>query len=457
MLARGLQYLWLMQPQDTQNMRLAAENDAPSQRSAGIRDTSATDVVVEPPSKRNRYYWIGGGAGALILLMVLVYPVFNRWLQAEVTVPLERLRIATVERGDFVRDVGVQGTVVAAISPTLFSPAQGTVTLLVQAGDTVEAGDVLATVESPNLTSQLQQEQATLQSVKTEIDRQRIELKRRRLENQQTIDLARVKITAAEREQRRAAAAHEARAISLQDYEKANDDVDTARLEFTHAQQNAELEIEVMDFELRTDELAVDRQELLVGNLQRRVDELSIKSPVTGMVGSLMIDQKSAVAENQPLLTVVDLSAFEVEMRVPESYGDDLKLGMAAEISYGGRSFEAVVTAVSPEVRNNQVTGRVRFAAEPPAGLRQNQRVSVRIVLEASEDVLMVQRGPFLDSGGGRVAYVLNDGLAERRAIQVGASSISSLEIVSGLEEGEQIVISSIGQFNGANTVYVTD
>jgi HlyD family secretion protein len=51
----------------------------------------------------------------------------------------------------------------------------------------------------------------------------------------------------------------------------------------------------------------------------------------------------------------------------------------------------------------------------------------------------------------------LNDGLAERRAIQVGASSISSLEIVSGLEEGEQIVISSIGQFNGANTVYVTD
>ncbi len=438
-------------------MRLASENEAPRQRSAGIRDTSATDIAVEPPSKLKRYYWIGGGAGALVLLMVLVYPVFDRWLQADVTVPLERLRIATVERGDFVRDVGVQGTVVAAISPTLFSPAQGNVTILIQAGDTVDAGDVLATVESPDLTSQLQQEQATLQSVQTETDRQRIELKRRRLENQQTIDLARVKITAAEREQRRAAAAHEARAISVQDYEKANDDVDTARLEFTHAQQNAELEIEVMDFELRTDELAVERQEFLVNNLQRRVDDLSIKSPVTGMVGSLMVDQKSAVTENQPLLTVVDLSAFEVEMRVPESYGDDLTLGMAAEISYSGRSFEGVVTAVSPEVRNNQVTGRVRFAAEPPAGLRQNQRVSVRIVLEASEDVLMVQRGPFLDSGGGRVAYVLNDGLAERRAIQIGASSISSLEIVSGLEEGEQIVISSISQFNGANTVYVTD
>ena len=438
-------------------MQLATDNNAPRQRSAGIRDTSATDVVVEPPSKRKRLYWLGGGAVALVLLMMLVYPVFNRWLQAEVTVPLERLRIATVERGDFVRDVGVQGTIVAAVSPTLFSPAQGNVTLMIQAGDTVEAGDVLATVDSPNLTSQLQQEQATLQSVQTEFDRQGIEFKRLQLENQQTIDLARVKITAAEREQRRAAAAHEAKAISVQDYEKANDDVDTARLEFEHAQQNADLEIEVMDFELRTDELAVDRQKLVVDNLQRRVDELDIKSPVTGMVGNLMIDQKSAVIENQPLLTVVDLSAFEVEMQVPESYGDDLKLGMAAEISYSGRSFEGVVTAVSPEVRNNQVTGRIRFANEPPAGLRQNQRVSVRIVLEASNDVLMVQRGPFLDTGGGRIAYVVNDGIAERRAIQIGASSINSLEVVSGLEEGEQIVISSVSQFNGVNTVYISD
>ncbi len=438
-------------------MQLATDNNAPRQRSAGIRDTSATDVVVEPPSKRKRLYWLGGGAAALVLLMMLVYPVFNRWLQAEVTVPLERLRIATVERGDFVRDVGVQGTIVAAVSPTLYSPAQGTVTLMIQAGDTVAAGDVLATVDSPNLTSQLQQEQATLQSVQTEFDRQGIEFKRLQLENQQTIDLARVKITAAEREQRRAAAAHEAKAISVQDYEKANDDVDTARLEFDHAQQNADLEIEVMDFELRTDELAVDRQKLLVNNLQRRVDELDIKSPVTGMVGNLMIDQKSAVIENQPLLTVVDLSAFEVEMQVPESYGDDLKLGMTAEISYSGRSFEGIVTAVSPEVRNNQVTGRIRFANAPPAGLRQNQRVSVRIVLEASNDVLMVQRGPFLDTGGGRVAYVVNDGIAERRAIQIGASSINSLEVVSGLEEGEQIVISSLGQFNGVNTVYISD
>ena len=438
-------------------MRLAPVDESTPKPAIGIRDTSATDVAIEPANARKRWLWVGVIAIAAVAIAMLSYPLFKRWAQAEISVPRERLRLAVVERGDFVRDVGAQGTIVAAVSPTLFASAQGTVTLAIQAGDSVEEGDVLATIESPELRNQLLQEQAALQGLETEFERQQIEFKRQQLENQQTIDLANVKIIAAERELRRAEASREAQVISEQDYDKAVDDVNTARLEYAHAQQNGGLEKEVMDFELKSDRLAIDRQNLLVANLQRQVDELSINSPVTGMVGNLMIEQKAAVADNQPLLTVVDLSAFEVEILVPESYGDDLSLGMDAEITYGGRSFPGIVTAVSPEVRNNQVTGRVRFANAPPTGLRQNQRVSVRIVLEASNDVLMVQRGPFLDTGGGRIAYIVNDGLAERRTITVGASSINSIQIVDGLNEGDTIVISSVSPFDGAGTVYVTD
>lgn len=442
----------------TITLHIATTKDSPRRRGPGIRDTAETDIAIERPDRRKRIYWtVAALAIALIGASAVLYPVISRWTQAEVSVPLERLRLGVVTRGDFVRDVGVQGTVVAAVSPTLFAAAEGTVTLEIKAGDSVTAGEVLARIESPDLMNRLLQEEAALQGLETELARQRIEFKRQQLENQQTIDLARVTITAAERELRRAETARLTEIISLQDYEKAVDDVDTARLKFAHAQQNGDLEKEVMTFELKTDQLTIDRQQLLVENLRRQVVDLSVESPVTGMIGNLLVNQKAAVVANQPLLIVVDLSAFEVEMRVPEIYGDDLRIGMDAEVTYGGRSFPGVVTAISPEVQNNQVTGRVRFTNDPPAGLRQNQRVSVRIVLEASRDVLMVPRGPFLDTGGGRVAYVLHDGLAERRAIQVGASSIESLQIISGLQEGEQIIISSISQFDGANTVYVTD
>jgi len=81
-----------------------------------IRDTSAQDIAVDPApaQKRRRYKMIGIGAGVLLLLIVIAFVVRN-WLAAEISVPIERVRIAEVTRGPFVRDISSQGTVVAAV------------------------------------------------------------------------------------------------------------------------------------------------------------------------------------------------------------------------------------------------------------------------------------------------------------------------------------------------------
>jgi HlyD family secretion protein len=178
---------------------------------------------------------------------------------------------------------------------------------------------------------------------------------------------------------------------------------------------------------------------------------------VTGIVGNLQVNQKAAVTRDQPVMTVVDLTAFEVEAEVPESYADDLGLQMPAEIRVANAAHAAVLVAVSPEIVEGQVTTRLRFAAAPPAGLRQNQRLTTRILLEQKNNVLTIERGQFLDSGAGRVAYVLVDGIAHRTPIEIGARSLSAVEVLSGLKEGDVIVTSSIESFERADTVFVTD
>ena len=95
---------------------------------------------------------------------------------------------------------------------------------------------------------------------------------------------------------------------------------------------------------------------------------------------------------NQAILTIVDLSAFEVEFEVPENYATLLAPGTHAEILYEGRTYAGKVTVVSPEVRDSQVRGTVAFDGETPPGLRQNQRVSVRMVLEQKNGVLKTAR-----------------------------------------------------------------
>ena len=88
-----------------------------------IADTSAQDVQLAPRSKRTRNL-IGGGSILLLLVALWVaIPALNRWSSTSASVPYDRLRIAEVVRADLVRDVSVQGRVVAAVSPTLYAPA----------------------------------------------------------------------------------------------------------------------------------------------------------------------------------------------------------------------------------------------------------------------------------------------------------------------------------------------
>jgi HlyD family secretion protein len=423
-----------------------------------IADTSAQDVAVQESPKTRKRVLAAVGILGLVLIIVWLTPSLQRWASSSISVSKERLRLANVQRTDLVRDVSVQGRVVASISPSLFAPAVGTITLLVEAGAEVKEGQSLARLDSPELQNLLQQEQSTLDSLSVEFERQGIETKQKALDNRKNIDLTKVTLTAAGRERRRAESGYNIEAISEIDFEKTKDDLETATLAYEHAVSDAKLDDERLVFELKTRELQVTRQSMLVKDVLRQVDELDMRSPVNGIVGNLMVDQKAAVSRNQVVMAVVDLSAFEIEAQVPESYADDLGLGMDAEVLIGNQKYPAVLVSVSPEIIQNQVTTRIRFKQDMPPGLRQNQRLTTRILMEEKKNVLTLQRGQFLDSGGSRIAYVLDsDNVAHRRSIEIGARSLATVEIVDGLKEGETVVISSIDQFRSAETVLVTD
>jgi HlyD family secretion protein len=408
-----------------------------------FRGTESQDVAVEARPDRKRIIRIGIAAGGVLLVIVFAL-LFRGWSASGNTIPRERLRIATVVEGPFVRDVSAQGTVVAAVSPTLFAVAPGSISYLVHAGDTVTAGQELATLVSPTLDNEYQREHATLESLNTALQRQGIEIRRQNLRNQEQGDLADVQIRAAERELQRAQAAWDSGAISERDLRRAQDERESARLSFEHARQTADLERESLNLDMRSRRLDRDRQALVVSNLKRRVDELTVRSPVNGMVANLAAAEKANVAENAALLTVVDLSAFEVEFQVADVYARDIKAGMEAEISLDGTQRAGLVTAISPEVRSGQVTGRVKFAGEQPPGLRQSQRGSVLIVIEQRAKAVKFERSSDIVSGT-RAVYVVDGDTAVLTPVELGAASVGEIEVLKGLTPGQEVVISGTG------------
>ncbi len=422
-----------------------------------MRTTSGQDTPIEAESVRwyrQRKIQIAASAG--VLLVAVGAWLITQWGDLKSLVSAERLRVVTVTQGPFIRDVAAQGTVIAAVNPTLFATAPGTVSYLVRAGDTVTKGQSLATLESPALRNEYDRERATLDSLTAALARQEIEIRRQILQGRQHADLAKVSIQAAEREKGRAQSAWDERVISERDYRRAVDDLETARLNYDHASATADLERDSLALEVRTKRLERDRQRLTVENLERRVAELTVRSPVDGMVANLAQPEKSRVAESAPLVTVVDLTAFEIEFQVAETYAGDIKPGMTADITLDGRKHAGTVTAISPEVRQSQVTGRVKFSQAQPPGLRQNQRASVRIVLDERDNVLRFERGSFVDDAT-RSLFVIRDDHAVRVPVELGASSVAEVEVLRGLAAGDRVIVSDMRDFDGTDEITVTN
>ena len=306
-----------------------------------IPDTSAQDSLVVVP-KNNKKWFVRALIGVFItcICYFFVFPALVGWSGGQSAISIDKLRIAKVMKGDFIRDLAIQGKVIAARRPVLYSPAQGSVTYLVDAGDSVMLNQVVARIESPELQSLFEQETTKMSRLKnTAIPR-----KNSSQTNSITARKSHWPSSCCLKMQRseRCVVSDEAiknQVISDIDYQKAKDDLENAEREYNHVNKEVALLKESQAFEIQTYELEFNAQKVKVTELQRQVTGLEIRSPVVGVVGNLNFEQKNTVSKNQPLMSVVDLSEYELEVQIPETYADDLAIGLQAEITFNDNSF----------------------------------------------------------------------------------------------------------------------
>src|SRR5688572_19401483 len=290
-----------------------------------ITGTSAMDKPVARPSRPSRFHIVLlAGAGLLLVGMAVSLPAILRWARADRAVDASRINFGTVRRGDLDRDVSAQGRILAALHPTLFSPVAGIVTLSVKAGTEVRKGQLLARIDSPELMSRRVQERSTLQGLQSDLGRQEIATRQAAQRARQQADILAMRLAASERAMTRAEELTAQGLINRVDFERAKDDLSLARLELESARQAAQFERESLTFEVENRRLSVARQQSVVTETERQVRLLEIAAPFDGMVATVNVQDRDAVAASAPVMTVVNLSAFEVEFDVAENYASDL-------------------------------------------------------------------------------------------------------------------------------------
>ena len=422
-----------------------------------IADTQSQDEII-PATQKNKPKKL-----ILILLVILgllyvAFPTINQWYSSTPNVDSDSLAIATVVRGELVRDVAVSGKAVSANAPQLYNTEAGKITLLAKPGETVKQNQIVARLVSPELEALIKQQESTLEQLSINSNRGILEDKVAQLDLESNMNTAQSALNVAKREKQRAEISFSKQIISEIDWMKSQDSLADATLFFQHAKKRVDLAKERLEFERKNRDFLVKKQQLILNELVRRHEALEIKAPLSGVIGNWLVAQKNTVAANTAIMTIVDLSEYEAELAVPEFYADDLGLGLTVAMQISGVEVTGEIIAISPEIKSNQVIVRAKLTSKTDMQLRQNQRINARIEFDKKSNVLMIKRGAFIGSFAGLFAFKLtDDNSAQKVSITTGTNNVEFIELTSGVSAGDKIIISDYQEFASALQIRIND
>jgi HlyD family secretion protein len=422
-----------------------------------IADTQSQDETILV-AKKNVHKKLILALLVILTLLYVAFPTFSQWYSSIPSVDSDSLTIASVIRGDLVRDVAVSGKAIAANAPQLYNTQEGQITLLAKPGETVTQNQIVARLVSPELEALIKQQESTLEQLSINSNRGILDDKVAQLDLESNMNTAQSALNVAKREKQRAEISFKKQIISEIDWMKSQDTLADATLFFEHAKKRVDLAKERLEFERKNRDFLVKKQQLILNELVRRHQALEIMAPLNGVVGNWLVAQKNTIAANTAIMTIVDLSEYEAELSVPEFYADDLGLGLTVAMQISGQQISGEIIAISPEIKANQVKVRAKLTSPIVIQLRQNQRINARIEFEKKSNVLMIKRGAFIGSLAGKFAFKkLNDNSAKKMAITTGATSVEYVELTSGVNKNDQIIISDYLDFAQAEQIIITD
>jgi len=417
-----------------------------------IRDTK--------PAKRKRTAWIVGGVVGLVLLAVAVASL-------PTAVPAVDRAVAwtdTVEFGTMVRQIRGPGTLVPEQARLITAVTNGRVEeIALLPGASVEEGDVILRMSNPDVDVQLLQTQTQLSQAQSTLLQLRTSLRTQELQQRQALAQIRAQESQARREYE----------TNQRLFDTNPDLVARAELERTREAWEAlvaqvELEEERLEVTISTQQDQVDSQQLQIDRLEAQVTfnrdrlaSLTVRAPSSGLLAPLAtpLQEGQYVTSGQEIARIVVPDRLKAEIRITQTQVQEIALGQRALVDTRSDTIEGRVTRIDPAVRGGTVTIDVTLEGPLPPSARADLSVDGNVIIEQLDSIVHVGR-PNFGQANQRISLfrVTEDGnYAERITVELGATSVNDIEVRSGLQPGDVVILSDMSQWDGFDRVRLRD
>ena len=338
--------------------------------------------------------------------------------------------------------------------------------LPVNIGSVVRKGQLIAELDDRDTRSQLDQAAANLAAARARLQQARTTVGTVPLEVAAQIQQAKAAVEQAEANRVNAKAKYDRMQHLLAEDFVAQQDVDNARTEYEvavsqvrHAQAvldaaNANAsQTQLSQQDVAQTEAAVHQAQAALRYAETQLSYTRIVSPIDGVIASVSTQEGETIAAGltaPTFVTIIDLSRLQVDALVDETDIGRVEVGQSATFtvdSYPDEEFEGTVTAIYPKaiIDQNVVNYDVVVTIANPRGLlRPDMTANVTIAVATREDVLAVPNKAIRREDGAKVVYVMQDGSLERRAVKTGWKDSDYTEILSGLKEGESVLLGDV-------------
>lgn len=191
--------------------------------------------------------------------------------------------------------------------------------------------------------------------------------------------------------------------------------------------------------------------------IHSNIERMMVRAPVTGMLSSFDPVIGESFSSNQTIAKIDLLAGYKIKGLVDEFYLSTVKAGQAARFSFNGQLIELKVKKVLPEVLSGRFEIDLVFVEATPESITTGQSLQVRLELSAASQAILLPRGNFFHSFGGKYVFVMNEegNTATKRQIKIGRQNPSHYEVLDGLMKGEQVITSSYEAFKAYEIISV--
>lgn len=410
------------------------------------------DIPRTPVKSKRRLLQIGIGGGVILLITILL----GSLKPAAPSVERGTVLIDSVRRGEMVREVRGPGTLVPEHIRFITALAGARVErVLAQPGQKVTPQTVLLELSNPDVQIQALQAQQQLTAAQAELVNLRTTLVGQRLTQEGVVATTRTDYEKAKRDAMVADTLVGHGLMAPNDAALAKDKAVELKTRYRIEQQRLELMTQTVDSQIAVQKSQVDRLRAIAAFQQNRVRSLSVHAGDSGVVSDLTLQLGQWVLEGTILAKVVQPGKLKAVLQIPETQAKDVAIGQPAAIDTRNGIVQGHVIRYDPNAQNGTVTVDVGLDGELPAGARPDLSVDGTIEVARLENVLYTGRPAYGQSNSTIGMFKLTDGgrYAVRVPVQVGQSSVNTIQVIRGLEVGDQVILSDMSQWDNVDRV----